>query len=1195
MANTYKNIVVTPNRTTAANVVPSIQFSGGDATTNTDISLKVYTTSNGTLSFDGSAGQLFSITNDLSGVLFSVNDVSGIPSIEVDANGRVSLAQFSGNVGIGTASPSFKLDVSGDMRVTGNVILGDASTDTITLNGSVITLGNNQSFDGGTLFIDAVNNEVGIGITNPTSNLHVIGTANISGSLIVLGSNVTQAFISGNAFATAVGTSGNTFATAVGTAGNAFTTSVGTSGNAYALATATAIGTAGNTFASSVGVGANSYATSVGAAGNTFASSVGVGANAFATAVGTASNTYATSVGTAGNTFASSVGVSANTYATAVGTAGNTFASSVGVSANTYATAVGTAGNTFASSVGVSANIFATSIGASSNAWANTKVASSGGTITGNLSITGNLTVSGNTNFVSVTNFLVDDPLIYLAANNYVSDIVDIGFIGSYVNATSANVFTGLYREHADKMYYLFQGYDRVPVNNHIGALSNNMTLSVLNADIRTSNLFLFGANAQQFIISAFAQANAAPGIANSYATAVGTAGNTFATSVGTAGNTFASSVGVSANNYATSVGTAGNTFASSVGVGANAYATSVGTSGNAFAITIGTAGNTYATSVGASSNAWANTIVTAANNFAGTMANSANARANTVGAASNTFASSVGVSANTYATSVGVAGNAYATAIGTSGNTFASSVGVSANTYATAVGTAGNTFASSVGVSANTYATSVGTAGNTYTLAAFNQANSALVTAQSAFAQANLGGSSTSFTSNVVISVADNTNAALRITQTGTAAAIRVEDDTNPDSTPFVVTATGNVGIGTATPGYALDVNGTVNAAVLLVNGSTSAAINSLTGYLEITSSAGSTSLTNTSPQTVRLTGSLAHTIVLPDVTTLQLGWSFVILNASTGVLTMQSSGGNSFPNTVTSNMIARLICISTTGTTTSSWALVYEGSTNRTGTGSFVFSSSPTISAPLIANISGGSAVSSPLTLQSTTGAGNSDFIAFRTGSQLERMRIDTNGRIGIGTSAPGYELDVNAGLNDGIRANNTVFVEGSANSFVKFKAGGVDVGSLFADNNFGLSGSRNQLFIINSSSQANIIFQNGLSFTERMRIDASGNVGIGTTTPTYKLDVNGTINAAAVLVNGVPITGGGVTKFTANVGNNSANTFNIAHNLNTLFVSPAVREYATGYFVYPDIRSTTANNIVLEFISAPTTNQYAVIVVG
>lgn len=189
MANNYKNIVVTPNIGSATDD-PRIRFSGGNNTINTDITLRVYPTSNGTLSFEGSAGQLFSITNDLSGVIFSVNDISGIPSLEIDANGRISLAQFSGNVGIGTTTPSYKLDVSGDMRVTGNVTLGDASTDTIIINGSIISLGNNQSIDSGTLFIDAVNNEIGIGTTNPTSNLHVIGSANITTVLVVGTTNV---------------------------------------------------------------------------------------------------------------------------------------------------------------------------------------------------------------------------------------------------------------------------------------------------------------------------------------------------------------------------------------------------------------------------------------------------------------------------------------------------------------------------------------------------------------------------------------------------------------------------------------------------------------------------------------------------------------------------------------------------------------------------------------------------------------------------------------------------------------------------------------------------------------------------------------------------------------------------------------------------------------------------------------------
>jgi hypothetical protein len=54
-----------------------------------------------------------------------------------------------------------------------------------------------------------------------------------------------------------------------------------------------------------------------------------------------------------------------------------------------------------------------------------------------------------------------------------------------------------------------------------------------------------------------------------------------------------------------------------------------------------------------------------------------------------------------------------------------------------------------------------------------------------------------TTLSGNQIISVTDNTNAALRITQLGTGNALLVEDTTNPDSTPFVVDAIGNVGIG--------------------------------------------------------------------------------------------------------------------------------------------------------------------------------------------------------------------------------------------------------------------------------------------------------------------------------------------------------------------------------------------------------------
>jgi hypothetical protein len=54
------------------------------------------------------------------------------------------------------------------------------------------------------------------------------------------------------------------------------------------------------------------------------------------------------------------------------------------------------------------------------------------------------------------------------------------------------------------------------------------------------------------------------------------------------------------------------------------------------------------------------------------------------------------------------------------------------------------------------------------------------------------------------------STSTALRVTQTGTGSALVVEDSSNPDSSPFVVSATGNVGLGTSAPSVKLEVIGT-------------------------------------------------------------------------------------------------------------------------------------------------------------------------------------------------------------------------------------------------------------------------------------------------------------------------------------------------------------------------------------------------
>jgi hypothetical protein len=94
MADSDKNIVITPNRSQTAQ--PTIVFTGKG---NVPITLKLLDDSNGTMSFEGSAGQLFSINNNLStGTIFSVNDISGVPMIDVDASGLVRLAPLGGTV-----------------------------------------------------------------------------------------------------------------------------------------------------------------------------------------------------------------------------------------------------------------------------------------------------------------------------------------------------------------------------------------------------------------------------------------------------------------------------------------------------------------------------------------------------------------------------------------------------------------------------------------------------------------------------------------------------------------------------------------------------------------------------------------------------------------------------------------------------------------------------------------------------------------------------------------------------------------------------------------------------------------------------------------------------------------------------------------------------------------------------------------
>ena len=139
MANSDKNILITPNIGSSSD--PKIEFKGADTSTGpSTITAVVYPTNNGTLSFNGSVGELFSITNNLtSGSIFAVNDVSGVPSIDVNADGTILLGTYGGNIGVGTTNATSKLSVVGNASISGTLSATTGSfSSTLTVGGAIV-------------------------------------------------------------------------------------------------------------------------------------------------------------------------------------------------------------------------------------------------------------------------------------------------------------------------------------------------------------------------------------------------------------------------------------------------------------------------------------------------------------------------------------------------------------------------------------------------------------------------------------------------------------------------------------------------------------------------------------------------------------------------------------------------------------------------------------------------------------------------------------------------------------------------------------------------------------------------------------------------------------------------------------------------------------------------------------------------
>jgi hypothetical protein len=274
-------------------------------------------------------------------------------------------------------------------------------------------------------------------------------------------------------------------------------------------------------------------------------------------------------------------------------------------------------------------------------------------------------------------------------------------------------------------------------------------------------------------------------------------------------------------------------------------------------------------------------------------------------------------------------------------------------------------------------------------------------------------------------VMVVNATTPALRITQTGTGNAISVEDEANPDSSPFVVTAAGDVGIGTNAPTQKLTL---VNNAASTFLNTTDNTVNTLYGTSTGLSAGLLGTLTN---HPLVFYANNGEKMRLDTSGNLGLGVTPSAWFTSNNTKAMQLGGGSFVSYLNNQVWLANNYFLNSSGQDT----YVNNGAAMRfIMDGAYKFQIAPSGTAGATTSITSGSAYS-VTTLGSTTLGEWQAFFSALTGipsigqtvtatatgtlaggatvTQIvvftQAMTLDASGNLGVGTTSPGARVDV------------------------------------------------------------------------------------------------------------------------------------------------------------------------------------------